>query len=83
MSVTKDESPGLKKRLDHWFGELMSRLFGSPVKRKNAEDCLPSDKLDQLRVEVVGKPLSDDVAELISAGWVNLPKFADLIHFLF
>ncbi len=46
-----------------------SRFFRSPAKAplETAEDCLPSDALNQLRLEVVGKPLSDDVAEIISA----------------
>jgi hypothetical protein len=55
--------------VDHWFGKLESRFFRSHVDRKSAEDCLPSCALNQLRVEAIDKPLSDDVAELISAAF--------------
>jgi hypothetical protein len=67
MSDAKDESLGRMVKPDYSLGKLKSWVSSSPGKPKNAEDCLPSDGLNQLRTEVAGKPFSDDVAELISA----------------
>jgi hypothetical protein len=64
----KDGDAAPKKGGDS-FGTFKSWFSRSPVKLKNAEDCLPSDALNQLRAEVLGKPLSDDVAEMISAAF--------------
>ncbi|MET4198734.1 hypothetical protein [Bradyrhizobium sp. LA6.12] len=54
---------------DYSFSKFKSWFFRSPRTLKNADDCLPSDALNQLRAEVVGRPLSDDVAEMISAAF--------------
>jgi hypothetical protein len=68
MSDAKDKHPDPPKP-DRGFGKLKSWFFRSPVNRKNADDCLPSDALTQLRLEVVGKQLSDEAAEMISAAF--------------
>lgn len=69
MLDTNDEPLDRMKKPDYSFGKLKSWFSRSPAKLKNADDCLPSDALNQLRAEVVGKPLSDEVAEMISAAF--------------
>jgi len=49
------------------FGNRKSFFFKSRVRPKDAEDCLPSGALNQLRTLVVGKSIPDDVADVISA----------------
>ena len=64
-----EEPPGQIEKSDYSSGKLKSWFFRSRVKPKNAEDCLSSDGLNDLRADVVGKTLSDDVAEIISAAF--------------
>lgn len=41
--------------------------FRPSAKKKGADDCLPSPDFSELRNSVLGKPLTDDAAEIISA----------------
>ena len=73
MSGTQDDPPGQTKEPGNSVEERNSFIFGSRARRKNAEDCLSSDALNQLRTKVVtqvsGKPISDEVADVISAAF--------------
>lgn len=73
MSGKQDEPPSQTKKPGYSFEERKSFFFGSRARPKNAEDCLSSDALNQLRTQVVtqvsGKPISDEVADVISAAF--------------
>ena len=66
MSDSKAEPPDSVDKPDRWFAKRKPWSFSSPGPSKDAEDCLPSNALDHLREKVIGRPLSDDVAEIIS-----------------
>src|SRR4051794_26743763 len=67
MSNLADKPPDLAGSSDRWFGKLKSWFVRSSVPPRKADDCLPSGALDELREKVIGRPLPDDVAEMISA----------------